>query len=178
MLMLEMLLKRRSIRKYENRPVELDKIEKIMKAALLAPSGKNIKPWEFIVVTEPEMMEKLSNARESGAAFLKDAPLCIVILADPSKSDIWIEDASISAVLIQLQVESLGLGSCWVQVRNRTCGPVRTSEDYIRELLDIPEHYHVASMISIGYPAEEKPAYQDNDLKNEKVYVNRYGIGL
>jgi nitroreductase len=176
--MLELLMRRRSIRKYAEKPVEQDHIVKLTYAALSAPSGKNLKPWEFIVVTEQETIKKLSNAKETGAAFVKDAPLVIVILADPAKSDIWIEDASVAAILIQLQAEALGLGSCWVQVRNRVCDSVRSSEEYIRELLGIPAELHVASMISIGYPAESKPAYSESDLETGKIYVNFYGIGL
>ena len=176
--MLDLLLRRRSIRKYEAKPVEQDHIVKLTHAALSAPSGKNLKPWEFIVVTEPETIKKLSNAKETGASFVKDAPLVIVILADPAKSDVWIEDVSVAAILIQLQAEALGLVSCWVQVRNRVCDSVRTSEAYIRELLEIPTELQVASMISIGYPAERKSAYSESDLKTGKIYVNRYGIGL
>ncbi len=176
--MLDLLLRRRSIRKYAAKTVDQDHIVRLTQAALAAPSGKNLKPWEFIVVTEPDTIRKLSNAKETGASFVKDAPLVIVILADPAKSDVWIEDTSVAAILIQLQAEALGLGSCWVQVRNRVCDSVRSSGDYIRELLEIPADLHVASMISIGYPAETKPAYSESDLQTGKIYVNRYGIGL
>lgn len=175
--MRELLMKRRSIRKYEDRPVEPEKIEQIMNAALLAPSSKKSQPWEFIVVNDPALLEKLSVSREAGAAFVKDAPLAIVILADPSKSNVWVEDTSIAATLIQLQAESMGIGSCWIQVRNRSCDAVRTTEEFIRDLLVIPETRHVASIIAMGYPAETKNPYSDADLPPGKIFVNRYGLG-
>jgi nitroreductase len=175
--MLELLMKRRSIRKFESRPVEQDKIQQILNAALLAPSSKRSQPWEFVVVDDPAVLAKLSISREMGADFVKDAPLAIVIIADPAKSNVWVEDSSIAATLIQLQAETLGLGSCWVQVRNRNCNEVRTTESYIRELLEIPEDRHVASIIAMGYPAETKRAYTEKDLPEGKVFINQYGIG-
>jgi len=175
--MLDLLMKRRSIRKYEKRAVEPEKVEQMMKAALLAPSSKNSQPWEFVVVTEPELLRQLSQSREMGAAFVKDAPLAIVILADPTKSNVWVEDAAIAATLIQLEAESLGLGSCWIQVRNRSCDAVRTTEAVIREMLNIPEDLQVASFISVGYPAETKKPRTEEDLPEHRVFVNRYGVG-
>jgi nitroreductase len=174
--MLELLRKRRSIRKFENRPVEQDKIEQILNAALLSPSSKNSQPWEFIVVDNPALLAKLSISREMGADFVKDAPVAFVIIADPAKSNVWVEDSSIAATLIQLQAETLGLGSCWVQVRNRNCDEVRTTESFIRELLKIPDNRHVASIIAMGYPSETKKAHSEKDLPEGKVFVNQYGV--
>ncbi|MEN1761049.1 nitroreductase family protein [Anoxynatronum sibiricum] len=175
--MLDLLMKRRSIRKYEQKAVEPEKIEQIMKAALLAPSSKKSQPWEFVVVTEPELLKKLSQSREMGAAFVKESPLAIVILADPAKSNVWVEDAAIAATLIQLEAEMLGLGSCWIQVRNRSCDEVRSTEAVIREMFKIPQHLHVASFIAMGYPAENKQPYSEDDLPENRVFVNRYGVG-
>ncbi|MDW7672865.1 MAG: nitroreductase family protein [Bacillota bacterium] len=173
--MLELLMKRRSIRKFEKRPVEQEKVQQIVNSALLAPSSKGSQPWEFVVVDDPALLTALSISREVGAGFVKDAPLAFVIIADPAKSNVWVEDTSIAATLIQLQAETLGLGSCWVQVRNRNCDEVRTTESFIRELLKIPQDRHVASIIAMGYPAETKKAYSEKDLPEDKVFVNLYG---
>lgn len=175
--MLNLLMKRRSIRKYTDKPVDDEMIQRIIEAALLAPSSKKTQPWEFVVVKDKDLLLKLSQSRDVGAAFMKEAPLAMVVLADPEKSNVWVEDTSIAATLIQLEVESLGLGSCWVQVRNRYADETKTTEEYIRHLLHIPETRKVACMIVIGHPAEEKKPTSLKDLPMSKVFVDKYGIG-
>lgn len=107
--MLEMLYKRRSIREFKNIPLERERIEKITKAALLAPSSRGIRPWEFIIVESKQTLKLLSEAKASGSGFLADAPFAIVVIADEEKSDVWIEDTAISSIIIQLEAEKLGL---------------------------------------------------------------------
>lgn len=175
--MLDLLMKRRSIRKYTEKPVDDEMIQRIIEAALLAPSSKKTQPWEFIVVKEKQLLGQLSQSRDVGATFMKEAPLAIVVLADPEKSSVWVEDTSIAATLIQLEAESLGLGSCWVQVRNRYADETKTTEEYIRHLLDIPDNRKVACMIAIGHPAETKKPASLKDLPISKVFVDKYGIG-
>lgn len=171
---LELLKQRRSIRKYEDRPVEQDKLDKILKAALLSPSSRGLKPWEFIVVTDKDLLKKLSKCKEHSAQFLENAPLGIVVIADPEKCDVWVEDASIASIIIQLTAQSLGLGSCWIQIRKRMATDNRKAEDYVKELLGIPEHYSVESIIAIGYPAEEKKPYSEDQLLYDKIHLNKY----
>ncbi len=173
--MLEILKNRRSIRKYKNKKIETEKVEQLKNAALLSPTSRNFYSWEFVVVDDKEIIEKLSKARPAGSAFLKDAPLAFVVLGDPQINDVWIEDASIASIIIQLTAQSLGLGSCWIQVRERNYDDSTTSGDYIKKLLNIPEGKRVESIISIGYPDEERPAHDMDDLKFEKIYKNRYG---
>lgn len=171
---LELLKQRRSIRKYEDRPVEQDKLDKILKAALLSPSSRGLKPWEFIVVTDKDLLKKLSKCKEHSAQFLENAPLGIVVIADPEKCDVWVEDASIASIIIQITAQSLGLGSCWIQIRKRMAPDNRKAEDYVKELLGIPEHYSVESIIAIGYPAEEKKPYSEDQLLYDKIHLNKY----
>ncbi len=116
-MLFDLLKSRRSIRRFQDRAVEKEKMEIILKSALLAPSSRSIRPWEFIAVTDKELLKKLSLCKEHGAQFLDGAPLGIVVMADPRACDVWIEDASIASILIQLAAQSLGLGSCWIQVR-------------------------------------------------------------
>ena len=173
-MMLDLLKQRRSIRKYKDKAVEQEKLDIILKSALLSPSSRGIRPWEFIVVTDKEMLEKLSQCKAHSAQFLKDAPLGIVVIADSTASDVWIEDVSIASTIIQLTAQSLGLGSCWIQVRNRKTADNRSSEDYIKELLNIPEKYSVDNIIAIGYPAEEKKPYDEDSLLYDKMYMEKY----
>ncbi|ADY56342.1 nitroreductase [Syntrophobotulus glycolicus DSM 8271] len=171
--MLDIMANRRSIRKYQEIAVEQEKVDAIIKAALLAPSGNAIYPTRFFVVNDKELIVELAKAREVGSSFLKNAPLCIVVSADPQTTDAWIEDSSIAATYIQLSAQALGLGSCWVQVRNRKHSKEITSEDYVRKILNIPECLKLACIIGIGYPDEQKEPHADERLRRDHVYANR-----
>jgi len=173
--MLDLLKRRRSIRKFKPTPINPEKIERLVKAALLAPSSRNRCPWEFIVVDARVLLDKLSMAREHGSAFLKGAPLCIVVLGDEKLSDVWIEDTSIAAVFIQLMAEAIGLGSCWIQVRNRMHNADTTAEEYMRKTLNIPSNKRVESIIALGYPDECKAPHREEELGMEKIHRNGYG---
>ena len=166
----ELLKTRRSIRKYKPVVVEPEKIQKITTAALMSPASKRSNPWEFIVVQNKEMLIKLSESRQHGSHFLAEAPLGIVVTADTTKSDVWMEDASIAAIIMQLQVQELGLGSCWIQVYGRKKEDDITSESYIRTLLSIPGHFAVVCILSIGYPDEERKPYEETKLAIEKIH--------
>lgn len=170
----ELLKTRRSIRKYLPKAVETDKIRQITNAVLMSPASKRSNPWEFIVVEDKEMLQKLSESRQHGSHFLADAPLGIVVVADTTKSDIWMEDASIAAIIIQLQVQDLGLGSCWIQVYKRMKSEEISTEKYIRDLLSIPDHFAVLSIISIGYPNEEKKPFDESKLDFDKIHYDSY----
>lgn len=170
--------KRRSIRKYLDRSIEPEKINSLLEAALRAPSGKSIYPVAFIVVDDRDMLEKLSLSKPAGAAFLKHAALGIVICANQDKSDTCIEDASIASIVIQLAAESLDLGSCWIQLRNRTHADGRSSQQYVAELLGIPTNYMVQAVIAVGYPAETKAPHKKETLKFEHVHKGRFGTKM
>jgi len=172
---LSLLEKRRSIRSFEEKPVETEKIDSLIEAALRAPSSRAIYPWEFIVVTEKDLLAELSRSKPHGAAFLKNAPLAIVICADPEKCDVWVEDASIASILIHLAAASLDLGSCWIQIRKRMHDQSKTAQEYMHELLQIPQNLEILSIVAVGYPAEEKPPHAKEDLLYEKVHYNAYG---
>lgn len=172
--MLELVRKRRSIRKYLSKPVETEQVQILIEAALRAPSSRGLNPWEFILVDQRELLEKLSNAKEHGSSFLKNAPLGIVICADPARCDVWIEDATIAATYLQLAAESLGLGSCWIQIRQREHSQLKTAEEYVREVLNIPTHLKVEAIIGIGYPAEKLPPHSEAELAREKIHLNLY----
>lgn len=172
--MLDELYRRRSIRKYKSTKINQETVHLLLSAALLSPSSKGLQPWQFIVVEDEEILKQLADAKK-GAGHLKSAPLGIVICADPVRSDVWVEDASIAGIILHLTANSMRLGSCWIQIRERQYTENETAEEYVRRILGIPENLKVAAIISIGYPEEIKPPYTDNDLKFDKVYINNYG---
>lgn len=172
----ELIGKRRSIRKFKPHGIEKEKIDKLIEAALRAPSSRGINPWIFIVVDDPQLLKKLSNSKPHGASFLKNAPLGIVVCADSDKSDTWVEDTSIASIFIQLAAETLGLGSCWIQMRARDHDDSVTAEAYIQDLLKIPENIKVESVIAMGYPDENKPCHRIESLQMEKIFHNRFKV--
>lgn len=172
--MWDLLRNRRSVRKFQNREVEDEKIDTILKGALTAPTSKNRRQCEFIVVKEKEKLEKLSQCREHGSQFLAGAPLAVIVAVDGEPYDIWIEDASIAAIIIQLAAHSLGLKTRWVQVRNRQHDENTSTEAYLKETLEIPESVKVECVIAIGYGAEEKKAYDEESLLYNKIHFEKY----
>jgi nitroreductase len=172
---LSLVRNRRSIRQYENKPIEAEKIDLLLEATLRPPSSNNLKPWEFVVVTDKDLLLQLSGAKPKGAGFLKDAALGIVVCADPQICDVWVEDASIAAAFIHLAAASLGLGSCWIQIRKRDHADGRKAGERVAELLALPDHLEVEAIIAVGYPAEEKAPHTKESLPFEKISYNRYG---
>ena len=173
--LLSLLIKRRSIRKYKNKKVEQEKIEKIIQAALLSPSSQANYPWQFIVIDDKKLLSQLSFSKMHGSVFLSNAPLGIVVTADQNQSDVWIEDTSIASTFIMLTAHWLGLGSCWIQIRKRMHSETKTAEEYTREILKIPENINVLSIIALGYPDEEKIPKSENELLYERVFYNSFG---
>ena len=172
--MIELLRARRSIREFTGKPIELQKIEILKEAALRSPSSRNIDPWEFVFVDRRELLEKLARAKPHGAKFLAGAALGVVVCADGDKSDVWVEDCAIASILIQMVAQSIGLGSCWIQIRNRMFDDKVTSEDYIKGVLNMPRHMKVESIVAIGYPAETREPLPREELKDEKIRINGY----
>ena len=105
----DLIKNRRSMRKFTGEEVNQEEVVTLLKAALMSPSSKRSNCWQFIAVDDKETLEKLSHCKEMGAAFLAEAALAIVVMADPLASDVWIEDAAIASIMIQLQAEDLGL---------------------------------------------------------------------
>ncbi|MGI6449708.1 MAG: nitroreductase family protein [Desulfitobacteriia bacterium] len=172
--MLDLLYQRRSIRKYQAKPIEKEKVDQLIKAGLLAPSAKSALSQRFIVVDDPVLLDKLSQVRAGASSYLKDAALGIVVLGDSSIIDVWVEDACLAAIIIQLAAESLDLGSCWIQIRDRQHNEQMSAEEYVQQALGIPEHLKVQCILSIGYPEQKKPRKTDEELKFERVFTNRY----
>ena len=127
----DLLRRRRSIRKYTGAALEKQKVDLLIEALLRSPTSRNGRSWEFVLVDDRSVLERLSKCKPQGAAFLKDAALGIVIAGDSAKTDVWVEDASIAGILAQVAAESVGLGSCWIQIRNRSHDATSSAEQYV-----------------------------------------------
>jgi len=157
----ELIYSRHSVRKFQDKEVPQDIINEIIEEAKTAPSSKNSKSAAFMVVTDSDTILAISEMRDSGTAFSKNAKAMIVVLGDETKSpEMWVEDASIAATFIQLSAVAHGLGSCWLQVRLRKCVKADTAPDaptaeaYVKELLGIREEMRVECVVALGYEAE------------------------
>jgi nitroreductase len=167
--MLKVLLERRSIRKYKSKKIEKEKLKQILAAGKLAagkvaPSGKNKKPWEFLVIEDKEILKKLSMVKPKGGLFLAETPASIAVIGREDLSDTWVEDCSIASTFIQLEACNQGLGSCWVQMKDRFTKDGGDAEEAAKEILEIPNNKRLLCIISLGYPDQERPAYKEEDL--------------
>ncbi len=171
----QLLLNRRSKRRYLDKAVPPEIEEELMTTALASPSGKNRRPWECILIRDRASLEALSEAKAHGASFLAGAPLAIAVAGLPEVSDTWIEDCSIVSINIQLAAQALGLGSCWIQIYKRRN---RNGDDASRiaaALLGLPESAEVLSVIALGYSDEERPALTRETLSWEKAHREQSG---
>ena len=171
----ELIKNRRSMRKFTDEELTQDEVVALMKAALMSPSSKRSNSWQFVVVDDKEMLKELSHCKEQASSFIADAALAIVVMADPLASDVWIEDASIASIMIQLQAEDLGLGSCWVQVRERFTATGMPSDEFIHGILDIPLQLQILSVIAIGHKGMERKPFNEEHLQWEKIHINKFG---
>lgn len=172
--MFDLLRQRRSIRKFKPQAVEAEKVELLCEALLRAPTSRNFQPGEFVLVEEPALLQQLATAKTHGTAFFATAPLAIVIAADPQKSDVWIEDSAIAAIISQLAAEELGLKSCWAQLRLRPHEGEKNASEYVRKLVGLPEGIEVPMVIAVGYPDEKKAGHPREALASEKIHRDRY----
>lgn len=170
----ELIKARRSTRKFTEEKLAPEQVELLMRAALMSPSSKRSNGWQFIVVDDPEILQRLAQCKENGAGLIAGAPLAIVVMADPLASDVWIEDAAVASLMILLQAEDLGLGSCWVQVRERYTADGTAANDIVHELLDIPLQLQVLSIIAVGHKGQERKPFNEEHLQWEKVHLNKY----
>lgn len=170
----EQIRNRRSIRKFKDTPVEKEKVEQLIEAALRSPSSRSFNPWRFIVVDSPDLLKQLAQAKPHGSAFLKDAPLGIVVCADACASDVWVEDTAIASIFIHLAAQALKLGSCWIQIRKRDHTQSKSADALVKEILNIPRNIMIESIIAIGYPDEVKHGHGKETLAYDKVFFNGY----
>lgn len=162
----ELIAKRRSIRKFTDRAVPRETLDRILHATLSAPSSRNTRTTRLVVVDDPALVTRMAEMRDYGSAFMKDAPLAVLVLGDTSASDLWRENAAISATVLQLACVDEGLASCWVHVngrpRRKDTPDGETAADYLRIFLPIPDGCEPLCAIALGYsdftPAPLPPA--------------------
>ncbi len=165
---------RRSIRRFSPESPTEEEVRALLRAALLGPSSKNRRDWNFIVTRDREIIDALSGAKEGGAAFLEGAPCVIAVVGTPSRNDCWVEDCSVAAASILYQAQDLGLGACWVQFRGRgkvdpQTGGTILCDDFLRKLFSLDEEQRVLCAVAVGYPLTPKPPKQLEDEDWEKV---------
>jgi len=167
---LEVLKKRRSIRKYQEKPVEKDKLLKLLEAARLGPSAANMQPCQFIVVTAKEAREKLKASYKED--WFVNAPVIIVGCANPKeawrrrdKEEYWKADAAIAMQNLILAAAEEGLGTCWI---------ANFDEKAAKKALDIPKDIRVVAMTPLGYPDEEKGLVSDRKLLDQLVHYDKW----
>lgn len=165
---------RRSMRKFTSQKLDEEQKRLILRAALISPSSKNTRPWEFIAVEDTVMLQKLSVARESGAGFIAECAWAVVVVADTSKTGCWVEDCSIAATFMQLQAQDLGLGSCWTQMRGRSLADGTPSRQVLTGLLGIPENFEPLCIIGFGYKNQERKPYDDDKIEWTKVHNEKF----
>lgn len=169
-----LLIARRSHRKFAEGLLLPEETQRILEAALLSPTSKNSRSWHFVVVEEREMLAKLSACKPSSAKFIADAALAVVVLGNPLESDVWIEDASIAAINMQLQAEELKIGSCWVQARGRMFSETVSAAEYINDELQIPMPLEPLCVIAFGRKEKERTPHNLDELPWEKVRVGKF----
>ena len=157
----DLLAERRSVRKYSEREVPREVVERLLRETLTAPSSRNSRSTRLLVVEDPATVARMAAMRDYGSGFLKGVPRAIVVLGDTAASDLWKVNAAISATVLQLACVDEGLASCWVHVEGR---PRRREEpdgeqaaDYLRTFLPIPEGCEPLCVIAFGY-SDFRPA--------------------
>lgn len=171
---LSVMKHRRSVRQYTGETIPQETLEQVLKAGLTSATGRAKHPWEFIVVRDKEVLQKMADCRSGGAKMLEGADCAVVVIADPDKTDVWVEDTSIAMANMHLAADALGLGSCWIQGRLREAADGSSTEIYLRKLLHYPDTYRLEAILSLGVPASHAPAYEDSDLHMEKIHYEKY----
>ena len=151
---------RRSHRKFTAEEIDADDVKLILRAGLMAPTSKGQRAWQFVVVDDKTDLEKLADAKDMGGQFLKN--------------DCWVEDGSIAAISMQYQIEALGLGSCWIQMRGRGLSDGTSADTVIQGVLDIPENLSCLCILAVGHKADERKPQNEDKLKWENVHLNKF----
>ncbi len=157
----EIIEKRRSVRKFTDRAVEEEIIQRLLHAALTAPSARNTRSTRLLVVDDPQAVARMADMRDYGAGFIKNAPMAILVMGDTKQSDLWRVNGSIAATMLQLACVDEGLASCWVHVdgrpRRKDAPDGESAADYLRGFLPIPEGCEPLCAIALGY-SDFRPA--------------------
>ncbi len=172
MALLRQIRDRYSVRAYQRRPVEKDKLETILEAARLAPSAKNVQGWRIVVVQDAEMRQKLVSAA-ANQGFVGEAPVIIACCATNTQHVMrcgqfaYPIDAAIAIDHMTLQAVEEGLGTCWIGA---------FYEDQVKALLGIPDSVRVVALLALGYPADQPPASKSRLEKDDLVCREKWSF--
>ncbi len=172
--MIEAIRNRRSVRRYLPKPVEPGKIQELLAAAFFAPTAKNLRPVEFIVVQDRSLIGKLSLATPY-ASFSGQAPLLIAICYDARTARRFREDCAMAAENIYLEATGQGLGACYVQIADGTEADAGNPEEYAKKLLAVPDTHRVLCLMAIGYPEIMPAPHADGEYDAARVHRERFG---
>jgi nitroreductase len=164
--MIDLIKRRRSIRRYTSDPVSEEHVRQLLEAAMSAPSGRAIDPWHFIVVRDAATRQKLA-ATHTFSDMCSRSPVVIAVCGDEHLSDHWISDDAAAAENILLAATALGLGAVWVGIYPRA-----EREAYVHEVLDVPSHIRILCLIPVGHPDEQKPPR--TRFNAERVHVDKF----
>ena len=153
---IEAINQRCSIRGYENKPLSRDLLEKLVDAGRRAPTGRNVQPLEFIVITEKQTREQLASITEYGK-FIAQAPACIAVYSKETKY--FLEDGCAAIENILLAATGLGLGACWV------AGDKKPYTDIINGILEVSDGFKLIALIPVGYPTKRSTPRPKRPLK-------------
>ena len=168
--MLNSIMNRRSIRKFGDRPVEREKLETVLRAAMQSPTAKDSRCWEFLVVTDREACEAVSKMSEFAMCAAK-APALIIPMVNLSRTSAdecwWVEDLAAATQTMLIQIEEEGLGGTWLGMY-----PRKSRTDALRAYFKLPDHILPFAVIALGYKQKEKP--QEDRWDPEKVHWEHY----
>jgi nitroreductase len=166
---IDAILSRRSIRRYTDQPVSDETIKELLEAAMSAPSAGNEQPWHFLVIREREILDEIPKYHQY-SHMLKDAPVAIMVCGDKrlqKYEGYWVQDCSAATENILIAAQAKGLGGVWLGVY-----PIESRVTALRKLLGIPEQVTPFSLISLGYPAEQKPRSERYD--ESRIHQNQW----
>ena len=147
--MLAAIKKRRSIRQYQDKEIEKEKIEEILRAAMTAPSAHHRRPWKFWLVRDKGRKEKLSRIHR-WSSFVLNAPVVLVIGSEKDKR--WVENCAVVAAFVYLEATNQGLSTCWVQVRGMKTSEGKNCEEEVKKIIGAPKEVRILCLMPLGYP--------------------------
>ena len=168
--LLDVMLRRRSVRRYTGEPIPEEKLDRIIKAGLAAPTSRGFRPCDFYVVKNKAVLAELAKAKAAGAGLLAGADAAIAVFADPERADTWIEDSSIALAFMHLMATEQGVGSCWVQLHMRKGADGSDAEDNARRIIGAPEGARIVGILGLGMPGEVKEPNAEDGLDFDKVH--------
>lgn len=171
-MMLDAIKNRRSVRFYRDEPVEDEQIEEVLKAGFCAPSAHAGRPWHVVVIRDREKLGVLAGIHR-WTRFLAKAPVAIVVCIDLSlQNHFWPEDGAAFLENMLIQATELGLGSCWVGIRD-TLEDGKDGEKIVRELCGIPDHFGIEALAALGHSARY-PGPHDPRIPQGRVHIEKY----